>query len=230
MAKLNRTRVREILELRKNGDVYPWMRVGHNRHMRALAGAIHCKYHNSIVVSLYPDAGCFLLDPCGYWTVSTRQAMNDFIGALGMYGQVSFAGGNFKAHILIDGAYRTYEQNETGTNGAGRIRIHYGEYGYTPEAREIDGLQDRYSEVYKQGSQNVALYAVNTQDLEARGQNIIREDIRKGFSSMRWERYASECIQRYRAEIGGVRATRKLVASILIEDYSEDYDELMGKV
>lgn len=75
--------------------------VGHNRtlHRDEAQGTLTGRLHGHAVVTLSRD-GTVLLDPCGYRTVTTRQAMRDFVEALtGMGCGVSFAKGGFTARI-----------------------------------------------------------------------------------------------------------------------------------
>jgi|GEM_PF-5882348 len=75
--------------------------VGNNRQVSTTKGTTSCYLHGHEVVTLKrtPKGGNITLDHCGYQTVTTRQAMNDFMGGLGVNGRVSFAGGDFNARI-----------------------------------------------------------------------------------------------------------------------------------
>lgn len=75
-------------------------RVGHNRWVECFSinGFLQGKLHGHSVFELTSE-GDLTLDPCGYRTRTTAQAMRDFGRLFGIPLRVSFAGGGFTANI-----------------------------------------------------------------------------------------------------------------------------------
>jgi hypothetical protein len=67
--------------------------VGHNRAVETSndGNVTSCFLHGHKVVTLNRTSGRVLLNNYGYMTTVTRQAMNDFLGELGVDARVSFA-------------------------------------------------------------------------------------------------------------------------------------------
>lgn len=77
------------------------VKVGNNRtiHLNQRLNVLECKLHGHTIV-VFDKAGNITLDPCGYWTTTTRQAMKDFVEVMtGMICNPSFAKGKFSARV-----------------------------------------------------------------------------------------------------------------------------------
>ena len=96
---------------KRNPSMYRTGRVGNNRTVELhddLGGNVNGiagKLHGSTVAYFEPDHENhdtkITLDPCGYETTTTRQAMCDFVeGFTGVRCGVSFAKGKFTARVL----------------------------------------------------------------------------------------------------------------------------------
>lgn len=75
------------------GETSRRITVGNNRQAEVTNGTTRCYLHGHNVATFRAD-GRVELDTCGYMTSTTRQAMNDFLHAMGLHAGVSFAGGN----------------------------------------------------------------------------------------------------------------------------------------
>ncbi len=76
--------------------------VGHNRAIELCDGILSGYLHGAEIVQ-FQDAGDMVkvcLDPCGYRTRTTQQAMRDFCKAMRLAVGVSFAKGGFSARWL----------------------------------------------------------------------------------------------------------------------------------
>ena len=73
--------------------------IGHNRQVETDKRGTRCALHGRFIVVLDRQYDELILNHQGYRTATTRNAMNDFIKALGFTGAVSFAGGKFAAKI-----------------------------------------------------------------------------------------------------------------------------------
>jgi len=110
------------------GDIFT---IGHNRTVTVgepVSGgaAYHCALHGHRVVTLekkrghvspdnkrHPGFWIVRLDDCGYHSPTTRQAMNDFLGAFGIVAGVSFAGGKTSVRYThADGKQRALSTDE----------------------------------------------------------------------------------------------------------------------
>lgn len=112
MAKLYIPRVKNFAEfLHATPQI---LRVGHNRWIEKYPanGFLHGKLCGHAIFEL-TDKGELTLDPCGYRTVTTRQAMKDFGRLFGIAVSASFAKDGFSA--LINGA--DYEAGISGMIG-----------------------------------------------------------------------------------------------------------------
>jgi hypothetical protein len=78
----------------------PRFRIGHNRWIECFSinGFLQGKLYGHAIFEL-TDKGELTLDPCGYRTVTTRQAMKDFGRLFGIAVSVSFAKGGFSARV-----------------------------------------------------------------------------------------------------------------------------------
>jgi hypothetical protein len=102
MAKIDRKKLNAVL----SGDTCQ-ATVGNNRTVYRVKDAapadkptIVGALHGHEIVKVAQDLRTIILDPRGYRTVTTRQAMRDFVEAItGTPCRVSFAGGKFTAHI-----------------------------------------------------------------------------------------------------------------------------------
>lgn len=85
--------------------------VGNNRQIQwfAAAGIFSGFLHGFEVFQYAPDDDKVTLDPCGFPTVTTRRAMNDFLGYFNIPGSVSFAGGKFSARVKGQEAETNYD-------------------------------------------------------------------------------------------------------------------------
>jgi len=73
--------------------------VGHNRQVNTTETVSECFLHGNMVVLYNHVTGLIHLNTHGYKTTTTRQAMCDFLSALLVGGNVSFAKGQFTANI-----------------------------------------------------------------------------------------------------------------------------------
>lgn len=75
--------------------------VGNNRQVQwfAAAGVFSGFLHGFEIFQYAPADNKVTLDPCGFPTTTTRQAMSDFLRYFNIPGGVSFAGGKFSARV-----------------------------------------------------------------------------------------------------------------------------------
>ena len=92
--------------------------VGNNRQIqRVRGGAFECFLHGSRVAVIDPcgtdsSMARVYLDTCGYATNTTRAAMKDFMGAFGVKGSASLAGGKLSARYHNGTAWRDIESED----------------------------------------------------------------------------------------------------------------------
>lgn len=97
------------------------VRVGHNRKLHLSfnkegAFDLSLELHNSIVAVLrkYNDRINLRLSTCGYYTSTTRSAINDALALFGIRGSVSIAGGILTARLQINGEWEELTEDERG--------------------------------------------------------------------------------------------------------------------
>ena len=104
-----------------NGDQI--MTVGHNRQIRKCRGPVSnrlriaCYLHGNLIATFERLSATHcevMLSTCGYMTTTTRRAMNDFIGAMGIKGRVSFAGGTMTVRHHANSGYNKESENSLG--------------------------------------------------------------------------------------------------------------------
>jgi hypothetical protein len=98
------------------------MTVGNNRTVECVwisskgAGKFRCRLHgHEIVTATTHGAGGTVtihLDACGYLTSTTIAAMRDFMGAFGVAGSASRAGGILSARWFHDGAWHDRDSTD----------------------------------------------------------------------------------------------------------------------
>jgi hypothetical protein len=88
------------------GPHWTQVTVGNNRTIEHVGDGLHlCRLHGHILARVHCTNSGYakvLLDTCGYKTVTTRSSMNDFMGAFGVRGGVSFAKGSFNVAYYMD--------------------------------------------------------------------------------------------------------------------------------
>ncbi len=77
------------------------IKVGNNREIQwyHIAGVFRGFLHGFEIFQYMPADKKVCLDPCGFPTTTTRNAMKDFLEYFNIPGSVSFAGGKFSARV-----------------------------------------------------------------------------------------------------------------------------------
>ena len=93
------------------------MTVGNNRTItRDESGAFVCRLHGAPIVTARPHGAAgtitIRLDACGYLTATTIAAMRDFMGAFGVVGSASRAGGVLSARWHDGEGWRERESSD----------------------------------------------------------------------------------------------------------------------